>query len=403
MVKTQLHRYFAWTFYSCLVGIVAGLAASIFLYSLNWITEYRKEHLSLVWGLPIIGFAIGWLYLVYGKEISRGHNLILEEIHNPKKVIPLRMAPLIYLSTVLTHLFGGSAGREGTAVQMGASLADQLSKVFRIEPHERKILLMAGTGAGFSAAIGAPWAGAVFAMEVIHIGRIKIFALFEILVSSFVAYYTAIALNTPHSVFPQITTFSFDFKTLVFVFIAGVFFGMAVRIFVGLTHTIENTLSRIITYSPLKPFIAGLIILALFYLVDSLDSGFKYAGLGLEVIQNSLSKPSSLQEPFLKTLFTSLTIGSGFKGGEFIPLVFVGSTLGSALSIILPISFQLLASLGFAAVFAGASNTPLACTIMAMEIFGYQIGPYALIACLTSYYFSGQKSIYKSQKIYQQT
>jgi H+/Cl- antiporter ClcA len=420
-MKAKLHRHFRWTLYSCLVGIFAGSAASLFLYSLDWITHYRQTHPHIIWGLPIVGFSIGWLYHNHGRSVSAGHNLILEEIHDPKKITPLRMAPLIYLSTLLTHLVGGSAGREGTAVQMGASLADQLAKFFKVEPHERKILLMAGTGAGFAAAIGAPWAGAIFGMEVIHIGRLKIFAFFEILVASFVAYFFAIIVEAPHSVFPSIGLIPFNLQTLLFVLIAGTCFGIAARAFITLTHVIENILSRFVTYPPFKPLLAGGLILLLFYcenpqmyfsnketsqthdinsyLETNQRTEFKYAGLGIETIQDSFRRPSPYQESLWKTLFTSLTVGSGFKGGEFIPLVFIGSTLGSALALILPISFQLLASLGFAAVFAGASNTPIACAIMAMEIFGYQIGPYALLACLTSYYTSGRKSIYKSQKL----
>jgi H+/Cl- antiporter ClcA len=420
-MKAKFHRYLQWTFYSCLVGVLAGSASSLFLYSLDWITHYRQTHPHIIWGLPIVGFGIGWLYHNHGRSVSAGHNLILEEINDPKKITPLRMAPLIYLSTLFTHLVGGSAGREGTAVQMGASLADQLAKFFKVEPHERKILLMAGTGAGFAAAIGAPWAGAIFGMEVIHIGRLKIFAFFEIWVASFIAYFVALILNAPHSMFPTIGLIPFNLRTLLLVLIAGTCFGVAARAFITLTHSVENILSRFVTYPPLKPLLGGGLILLLFYFENpqlgvynkgvsqtaemnsyrepNQEAEFKYAGLSIETIQDSLRRPSSYQEPLWKTLFTSLTVGSGFKGGEFIPLVFIGSTLGSALALILPISFQLLASLGFAAVFAGASNTPLACTIMAMEIFGYQIGPYALLACLTSYYTSGRKSIYKSQKL----
>jgi H+/Cl- antiporter ClcA len=397
-MKRDFSKYFRIVLLSTLAGILAGVSISIFLYSLNWVTQYRNSHRFIILGLPFIGFFIGWLYQNYGKQIARGQNLILEEIHNPKNTVPLRMAPLIYLSTLLTHLFGGSAGREGTAVQMGASLADQLTKIFKVTDLERKILLMAGTGAGFAAAIGTPWAGAIFGMEVIHIGRIKIIGILELFIASFVAYYISIFLKTPHSVFTAIDFLQYNLTTFTYVLIAGCFFGIAARTFIALTHSIEHIFLKLITYNPLKTFIGGLIIVFLYYFLNNFTDGFKYSGLGIDTIQAALKNSSDYKVPLLKMILTSLTVGSGFKGGEFIPLVFIGTSLGNVLSQVLPISLQLLASLGFAAVFAGASNTPIACTLMAIEIFGYQIGPYAFLACMVSYYVSGQKSIYKSQK-----
>ncbi len=326
--------------------------------------------------------------------MTQGHNLILDEIHDPKNVVPFKMAPFILFGTIVTHLFGGSAGREGTAVQMGASLSDQLSRFFKMELKERKILLVAGAGAGFGAAIGAPWAGVVFGMEVISIGRIRLFAWFECLVASFVGYFTTLFLGAPHTSYPRFQIPSFDFKTVIFVIFAGILFGFSSKLFTLVAHFIERIHSRFISYPPLKPFLAGVLLVILFYV----EGSYRYAGLGIPYIQEALKLPAHFRDPLLKGFFTTLTVGSGFKGGEFIPLVFIGTTLGSALSIFIPVSFQLLGALGFAAVFAGAANTPIACSIMAMEIFGLKIGPYAFIACFASYYFSGHHGIYKSQK-----
>jgi H+/Cl- antiporter ClcA len=320
----------------------------------------------------------------------------LDEIHDPKKVVPVAMAPMILLSTIITHLFGGSAGREGTAVQMGASLSDQLTHIFKIEPDERKILLAAGAGAGFGSAIGAPWAGVIFGMEVINVGKLKFFAWFECLIASFVGYYTALFLGAPHSHYPKFENGSFELKTFFFLIISGMIFGITAKLFALSTHSIERLNSKFISFSPLKPFFSGILLVLLFYI----EGSYRYVGLGIPYIQEAFTLPASFKDPLLKMLFTAMTVGSGFKGGEFVPLVFIGTTLGSALSLFLPISFKLLASIGFAAVFAGASNTPIACSIMAIEIFGLEIAPYALIACFTSYYFSGHHGIYKSQKIH---
>jgi H+/Cl- antiporter ClcA len=379
---------------SLLCGILAGTAAAVFLISLDWATRLRTAHTLIIWALPIAGFFIGWVYHRYGKDVAAGNNLILDEIHDPKKTIPFQMAPFILFGTVLTHLFGGSAGREGTAVQMGASLSDQISRFFKVSADERKALLMAGTGAGFGAAIGAPLAGVVFGMEVLYVGRFKVFGWLECLVASFTGYLTAVFLKAPHSVFPRFEIPHLNLRTLFFVAVAGIAFGLAARIFVSCTHFVERGTNRWITYPPLKPFCGGLILVALYYL----EGSYRYVGLGIPYIQAALTSAADFRDPALKALFTSLTIGTGFKGGEFIPLVFIGTALGSALSVLLPVSFQLLAALGFGAVFGGAANTPIACTVMVMEIFGYEIAPFALVACLMSYYFSGPKGIYRSQR-----
>lgn len=389
-------RYIRWSLFSALSGFLAGLAATVFLILLDWATQARDAHAALIWVLPVAGFCIGWCYHHFAGDAAAGHNLILDEIHDPKKIIPLRMAPLVLFGTVVTHLFGGSAGREGTAVQMGASLSDQLAKYFRIDPEERKILLVAGAGAGFGSAIGAPLAGVIFGMEVINIGRLRLFAWFECLMASFVGYYTTVLLRAPHTVYPQFQIPDVDFKTLFFIALAGIVFGVAAKGFTVLVHGVEKVNSRLIRYAPLKPFFAGVLLVGLYYI----EGSYHYVGLGIQYIQAALQSPSSFSEPAYKAFFTALTVGSGFKGGEFIPLVFIGTTLGSALSVVIPVSFQLLAAVGFAAVFAGAANTPIACVLMACEIFGFQIAPYAIVACFMSYYFSGHHGIYSAQRVH---
>ena len=225
-LKNKLNHYARWTFLSALSGLLSGIAATIFLISLDWATKTRDQNPRLIWYLPIAGFLIGWVYHHFGKDVARGHNLILDEIHDPKKIVPIHMTPFILVSTLITHLFGGSAGREGTAVQMGASLSVQLSHFFKIELEERKILLVAGAGAGFGAAIGAPWAGVIFGMEVINIGKLRLFAWFECLLASFVAYDTTILLGAKHSHYPTFEIGSFDLKMLFFIAIAGIIFGL---------------------------------------------------------------------------------------------------------------------------------------------------------------------------------
>jgi H+/Cl- antiporter ClcA len=292
------------------------------------------------------------------------------------------MAPLILVSTVLTHLFGGSAGREGTVVQMGASLADQLTR--RETSARRTALLQAGAGAGFGAALGTPLAGMIFGLEVI---ARRSNAWLECFLAAIAAFATTLLLRAPHTHYPPVNVPAPDFKLLAIAAGAGVLFGLTARAFVLLTHAIEKLQKRFVKYPPLRPVVGGVLLVAFFTLTSSL----RYAGLGLPVIQQSLSETASWWDPLLKAFYTALTIGSGFKGGEFIPLVFIGTTLGSALG------FSWLAAVGFSSVFGAAANTPLACAVMAMEIFGWTIAPYALLAGFIAFLVSGHPGIYKTQ------
>ncbi|MBX3020060.1 MAG: chloride channel protein [Bdellovibrionales bacterium] len=379
---------------SALTGILAGLAAAVFLYLLEWATQTRDAHTVIIYALPLAGLLIGWAYHGYGKEAVPGNSLIIDAIHDPKKTVPLRMAPLILFSTVLTHLFGGSAGREGTAVQMGGSLADQVARRFGREGHERRALLMAGAAAGFAAAIGAPWAGAIFGMEMLYVRRLRFAGWFECLIAAFVGYGTTLLVHAPHSVFPSITVPEMDLNGILFVALAGMAFGLAARVFVYFTHAVEWLQARTVRIPMWKPFAGAILLLVMF----KIEGSYRFAGLGIPVISQALESPSSFYDSFMKTIFTAVTLGSGFKGGEFIPLVFIGATLGSALSMVLPVSFQLLAAVGFAASFGAAANTPLACAVMAMEIFGWSIAPYALVGCYMAFIVSGPLGIYKSQR-----
>ncbi len=382
-----------WILISAIVGVIAGVASTLFHFALLHVTDYRRAHLEMIYFLPLAGFAIGWCYQLVGQTTHRGQGLILDEIHNTKKILPLRMAPLVFVSTLVTHLFGGSAGREGTAVQISASLADQLSHLFPLTPGERRRLLMCAMGAGFAAALGTPLAGAIFGMEVIAVGRFRLNAWMECLTAAGIAYGLAVFLNAPHSVFPTVNMPLDDLLALGIMVPAGLVAGLTARLFIEVTHGIQHAFEWI-KYKPLRPFLAGCVLsLAIFSF-----QLFDYAGLGLYVIQDAFHNNFSLQVPLIKGLMSALTVGSGFKGGEFIPLAYIGSTLGSALSAYLPVSTEFLAAIGFASVFAGASNTPLACTFMAMELFGFQIGPYAVIACYMSFLCSGRRGIYESQK-----
>ena len=380
-------------FLAILSGIFSSLIVGAFLFCLEFITDFRNLHSKLIFFLPLAGLLIVYLYSKVESRLSKGSSLIVEEIHNPQNVLPLKIAPLIFVSTLLSHLCGASVGREGVAVQMSTTLSDQLSRFFKLEKSARRRILIAGMSGGFAAALGTPWAGAVFGIEVVHAGKIKALALMESLVSAFVAFYISVFLGIKHSRFFVSENFLFDLKTVFWVALSGILFGLVALSFSRLVHLFEKKLSLVFKNSFYKIFFGGVLLSFLFYL----EGSFRYTGLGLSSIQEALEAPSSFREFFYKSFFTILSLSLGFKGGEFVPLVFIGTTLGSVMGLFVPISFKLLAVAGFAAVFAGASNAPLTCSFMAIEFFGWSVAPYVFVANYASYFFSGNKGIYASK------
>lgn len=391
------------------IGLVTGSASALFLASLDWATRTQWAHPQLLWGLPLAGMAAGWLYHHYGKDSGRGTNLLIDEIHQPGGGVPARMAPLVLLGTLVTHLFGGSAGREGTAVQMGGSLAGLMSRSFKLGTESRKLLLMCGIAAGFGSVFGTPVAGAIFALEVLVIGKIHYAALLPVLVSSVVGDMTCSAWGIHHTPYyldvsaAAGTKAALDLSLLMKVALAAVIFGFMAQLFSKLTHSIQHTLGSWINYPPLRPAIGGLIVILMVYLLDTRD----YLGLGVEPPSpGGVSIVSSFETGGVttwswlwKTLFTAVTLGSGFKGGEVTPLFFIGSSLGHVLGLLFQEPVALFAALGFIAVFAGAANTPLACTLMGIELFGAHYALYFAVACFIAYTFSGQTGIYSAQRI----
>ena len=378
-----------------LVGALAGSASALLLVSLNFATRIRESHVWLIWLLAPAGFLVGLLYHSFGGAVEAGNNLILEEIHSPNETVPLRMTPLILIGTFITHLFGGSAGREGTAVQTGASLADQLSRPLRMGPEDRRILLMSGVAAGFGSVFGTPIAGAVFGIEVLSIGELNYRGLAPCLLASFAGDLVTRAWRVQHTAYRVTEMPTLSVSSIVSSVIAGIVFGLVAMAFAKTTHFISRILRQRVPFRPLRPVIGGtLVTVAVFSLHTT-----KYVGLGIPTIVASFSEKLPWYDWCAKFAFTAVTLGSGFKGGEVTPLFFIGSTLGNALSHLLPLPSSLLAGMGFAAVFAGAANTPIASTLMATELFGVEGGAFAGIACVVSYLCSGHGGIYHAQRV----
>jgi H+/Cl- antiporter ClcA len=384
-----------WIALGAVVGVLSGSASALFLTLLTAATRVFSANPTLIFALPLAGFAVGYIYWRYGGSASLGNSLVIAEIHAQTQRVPFRMGPFVLAGTVITHLFGGSAGREGTAIQMGASLADTLRRVLNLGSADRRLLLAAGVSGGFASVFGTPAAGFVFGLEVPSAGRIRHDGALPCLVAALVGDLTTRAWGVGHTHYPRLPDTGMDALLLVKVALASVAFGLAALVFVRLTHAIKHAFQTRIIWPPLRPALGGLIVIGLTLLAGTTD----YNGLSLPLIERSVAGDAVFPLAFLlKIVFTAVTLGSGFMGGEVTPLFAIGSSLGAVLAGPLGVDAGLLASVGFVAVFAGASNTPLACALMGIELFGGG-AVYLLMGCVIAFLASGHHSIYPTQRI----
>lgn len=374
---------------------MSGSASAIFLLSLDWVGQVRDAHLWLLALLPLAGFGIGYGYHRYGYGVEKGNNLILEGLYSPQPVLPLWLAPFVLFGTLITHLFGGSAGREGTAVQMSASLAAQLGKRWSLDAQTGKTLLICGVAGGFASVFGTPLAGAVFSLEWFFRRKIDPNTIFPAFWSAFTAYWVCDWVwGIGHTAYAIPEVAPHTLINLGWMIPAGIVFGLAARLFVEVGHGVSR-LFNCISYPPLRPLLGGVLVAGIVYITGA----YTYIGLGIPRIVEAFETPLPWYDFLAKTGLTALTLGSGFKGGEVTPLFFTGATLGNALATYIPLPLALLAGCGFVSVFAGATNTPLASTMMGMELFGLEAGIYLGFACLVAFIFSGRGSIYASQDL----
>ena len=384
-----------WLLIAGFISVFIGSVVAFFLLSLESVTDFRESNVWIIWLLPIAGLIIGLSYHYLGTSVVQGNNLLLEEFHNPKQVIPLRMAPLVLFGTLLTHLCGGSAGREGTAVQIGGSISDQFTKIFKLRDTERKLLLIIGISGGFAAVFGTPIAGAIFAIEMMLVGRMRYETLLPSLIAAVFSNYICLLWGVHHTVYVIDQVPFMNIENLLIAIFAGILFGLTALWFSKSIHFVAHFSAKLISYAPLRPFIGGIFIALFVFFMGST----KFIGLGIPTIQEAFQVSLPASDFAIKLLITAFTLGVGFKGGEVTPLFFVGATLGSALFMFLPLPVALLAGMGFVAVFAGATNTPIACTFMGIELFGAESALYIAVACFVAYIFSGHTGIYSSQII----
>ncbi|SFK09848.1 H+/Cl-antiporter ClcA [Halobacillus dabanensis] len=396
-----------WIFFGCIIGITVGSATTFLLEANDYLgDDIRLKRDWLIFLLPFGGIIIGYIYMNYGKvflnnalnDTAQLNNLVIEAVHG-KNEVPRRMGPIVYLGTFITVLFGGSTGREGAAVQMGGSVAATVHKIFKVSKFDNKILLMSGISAGFGSAFGAPITGAVFGMEMTALGKLKFEALVPCLTASFSGHYvTTAAWGHKHEEFILQTVPEKSIITFLTVILLSVVFSLISIFYCQLRHGIQNFSEKFFKKNHMKrAFFGGIIIVVLTMIVGSQD----YNGRGLQMLEQSFHEEVPPFAFLAKLIFTAVTLGSGFVGGEAIPLFFIGATLGNALHEFIDLPMSFLSALGLIAVFCGGANTPIAAFLLAMEMFDGKGLEYFFVACLVSYLFSGHHGLWPSQKIHE--
>jgi len=380
---------------SVLIGGVAGAASALFLALLDMVTRTRTATPWLLFALPVAGLVIGYAYQRLGESIRGGNDLVIDTIHDDGPEIPLRMAPIVLVGTLLTHLFGGSAGREGTAVQVSASLSDFLTHRLGMRGPARTELLAAGVAGGFGSVFGTPIAGTIFGLEFVVRGRIEYRALAPALVAALVGDLTTRSLGISHTNYPTVAALSLSPLVVAKWVVFACVIAAVAALFVELTHAIKRRSAGIVPSLPLRMCAGGCAVVALTQALGTHD----YLGLGIPTIVRAFDDPSLPMAAFAwKLVFTAITVGSGFLGGEVTPLFFVGATLGNVLARTLGLPIPLGACVGLAAMFGCAANTPIALSIMAVELFGAHALPHVVLVSVISFLLAGGRSIYKAQR-----
>ena len=378
--------------YAAIAGLGAGVLGTLFTFSVNYVTQLRVNHSWLIYFLPIGGIVIVLLYKL-AKYKDAGTDLVINSIHSEPH-LPVRIGPLIFISSVITHLFGGSAGREGAALQIGGSVGSFISKTLRLKEEDKKTLIMAGMSGCFSALFGTPLTAAILPLEVVHVGYMQYAALLPCAIAALVGHSVAIAMNLVEPMHHIGTVPNLDAITTIAVIGLSLLAGLVSRLFVFSLHKTHHIFAMI-ENAYVRAIVGAVIIIVLTLLVGNQD----YNGVGSQMIERSLSGDVPIYAFLLKILFTAITLSAGYKGGEIIPSLIIGATLGSAFGTIFGLPAGLWAEVGMVAVFCGVTNCPITSLLIGFELFNFQASSFLLIAVAISYIVSGYSGLYKAQMI----
>ncbi len=394
-----------WLVFAVIIGLVAGAVSSAFYYAFAWVTALRTAHPWLLWLLPVGGVAIVLLYRACHVEKDRGTNLVLTNVREDT-ALPLRTAPLVFISTILTHLVGGSSGREGAILQIGGSISAYIGRLMRLDEKDRRVITMCGMAAAFSALFGTPMTAAVFAMEVVSVGVMYYAAIVPCILSSIIGLSVAQLLHVPGTSFTLAEIPSISPLTLLQVLGMGILFALLSVLFCRIMHAAPHLYDRFLPNRFVRVIVGACIVIALTYLVWLWNPGtYDYNGAGEAVIHAAIEGHARPEAFLLKMIFTSITLGAGFKGGEIVPVFFTGATFGCVAAPLLGLPASFGAGLGMVSVFCGVTNCPLSSMILALELFGttngfpvQSLGLFAL-SIAVSYMLSGYSGLYSEQKI----
>ena len=383
-----------WLLCSTLSGAFIGLVGALFYKALQYVTNIRTTYSFTLFLLPAAGLIIVFMYRLMNESNNTGTNLVITAIQSDAEV-PVKVAPLIIISTLLTHLCGGSAGREGAALQVGGSLGNFFAKLFHFDDKDTRIMIMCGMSACFSALFGTPISAAIFSMEVISVGVMYYAALVPCIISALIAQGIAGPFGITPTAFVIGELCSFNLSTAVRFIIMSILFALTSIAFCYILHTSAKLYSTYIENPYVRIVIAGILVIALRYITGTTD----YLGAGAPIIASSFLSSCAWYVFILKMLFTAATLGGGFKGGEIVPTLFVGATLGSFLAPVFGLPIGLCAACGMVSVFCGVTNCPLTSFILSIEMFGAGSMKFVIICVAISYMLSGYYSLYNSQKI----
>lgn len=387
-------NFLKWFLLSVLSGCIVGTVISFFLKSLQLATLTREYNPFIIYLLPFAGALVSYLYLRYGRDSAKGNNLIIERINKGEANVPFRMAPLVFFGTFITHLFGGSAGREGTGVQIGASICSKISEFLKLNKDDTTIIIISGVSSGFGVVFGTPIAGTIFGLEVSTVGKMRYEAIIPCLISSYIGNFISTLFKVEHTHYAMDVVSSTDPIIFYKVIFCSILFGLVSKLFSELTHYLKKYFTKFIPKPYVKSFVGGCIIILITLLIQTQ----MYLGLSLDLLKDAFEN-NVVQYAFLiKLLLTSITLSTGFQGGEVTPLFVIGATFGNFLSEIINLPISFLAGLGMIGVFCGGTKTPLASFVMGIELFGGGNIKYLFIVCVISYVFAGKSGIYTSQE-----
>lgn len=398
-LANNLRYFIKWSLITLLIGGTGGLIGSLFSMGVSFATSFRMNHPNMLFFLPVSGILIVWLYHTFHEEGNRGTNMVIDAISSTEKVT-LATGPLIFVSTVLTHIAGGSSGREGAALQLGGSLGNLFGNAIHLDEKDKKIAIMCGMSAVFSALFGTPVAAAIFPLEVISIGVLYYAALVPCIFSSFIGVGIARYLGIAGEHFTVLSIPAISVSSVGWIiFLSALCAGVSI-VFCLMLHGAEHTYRKIFP----NPYVRILAASAIFILLTLLIGTRDYCGSSMPLIERSMEGEIGYEAFFLKMLFTAIALGAGFKGGEIVPTLCVGAAFGCAFGQITGFAPSLCAACSMAALFAGVTNCPISSLVIALELFGYEGMEYFSIAIAVAFALSGYYGLYASQKfVYSKT